>query len=89
MCNIQTAYLFKCKLFSNTTLKNNSNIFFSGGLANRADTKCVENIRQSWKYADGTGWSKDPFVKAKCEKDALGKRMQCIFFTWYLHYRHL
>lgn len=45
--------------------------FFSGGLANRADTKCVENIRQSWKYADGTGWSKDPFVKAKCEKDAL------------------
>ena len=49
--------------------------FFSGGLANRGDSQCVEDVRQSWKFADGKGWSKDPFLKARCEKDPSGRQM--------------
>lgn len=46
---------------------------FSGGLANRGDSKCVEDIKADWKFADGTGWSKDPLLKAVCQKDHSGK----------------
>ena len=51
--------------------------FFSGGLANRGDSKCVENVKSDWKFADGTGWTKDPLLEATCEKDQSGK----IFFS--------
>lgn len=43
--------------------------FFSGGLANRGDSKCVEDVKAVWKFADGDGWSKDPLLKVRCEKD--------------------
>jgi len=46
---------------------------FSGGLANRGDSECVENIKSDWKFADGTGWTKDPLLEATCEKDQSGK----------------
>ena len=49
--------------------------FFSGGLANRGDSQCVEDVRQTWKFADGKGWSKDPFLKARCEKDPSGRKI--------------
>ena len=47
---------------------------FSGGLANRGDSKCVEDIKSDWKFADGSGWSKDPLLEASCEKDQSGKK---------------
>jgi hypothetical protein len=47
---------------------------FSGGLANRGDSQCAEDLRQSWKFADGTGWTSDPDLRANCEKDISGKR---------------
>ena len=58
--------------------------FFSGGLANRGDTQCVEDVRKPWKFADGKGWSKDPFLKARCEKDESGKNFlnQNSFKSW-------
>ncbi len=51
---------------------------FSGGLANRGDTICIEDVRSEWKYADGSGWSKDPLLKAKCAKDSAGKKIVII-----------
>ena len=47
--------------------------FFSGGLANRGDSHCVEDVRQTWKFADGSGWTSDPQLKAHCLKDQSGK----------------
>ena len=47
---------------------------FSGGLANRGDSKCVEDVKSDWKFADGSGWSKDPLLEASCEKDQSGKK---------------
>ena len=32
---------------------------FSGGLANRDDEVCPENINKNWKFADGKGWVVD------------------------------
>ena len=46
---------------------------FSGGLASRGDSRCVEQIKNMWKFADGSGWSKDPYLKATCVKDYAGK----------------
>jgi hypothetical protein len=47
---------------------------FSGGLANRADKICVEQVDSVWKFADGTSWVKDPLLKVQCEKDFTGRR---------------
>ena len=46
---------------------------FSGGLANRADKTCVEEVDSVWKFADGTSWVKDPLLKVSCEKDFTGR----------------
>ena len=46
---------------------------FSGGLANRADKTCVEDVDSVWKFADGTSWIKDPLLKVQCEKDFTGR----------------
>ena len=46
---------------------------FSGGLANRGDTQCVEDVKQVWKFADGSGWTMDPLLQAQCEKDQSGE----------------
>ena len=46
---------------------------FSGGLANRADKTCVEEVDTVWKFADGTSWIRDPQLKVSCEKDFTGK----------------
>merc|ERR1712008_638844 len=48
---------------------------FSGGLANRGDSECVEDIKSDWKFADGSGWSKDPLLEASCEKD----QSECLY----------
>jgi hypothetical protein len=45
---------------------------FSGGLANRAEDICVENVKGDWKFADGTNWVRDPTLKITCEKQATG-----------------
>ena len=54
-------------------IKNYFKTNFSGGLANRGDSKCVEDVKSDWKFADGSGWSKDPLLEASCEKDQSGK----------------
>jgi len=48
---------------------------FSGGLANRGDSDCVTDVKQVWKFADGSGWTKDPLLKARCEKD----QSECLY----------
>jgi len=45
---------------------------FSGGLANRAEDICVEDVKGDWKFADGTNWVKDSSLKITCEKEATG-----------------
>ena len=45
---------------------------FSGGLANRDDEICPENIDRNWKFADGKGWVVDPDVNVKCIDSASG-----------------
>ncbi|XP_040583140.1 uncharacterized protein [Lepeophtheirus salmonis] len=43
---------------------------FNGGIANRADHPCIENIPTgSWKYADGSGWKKDSELSFECYSD--------------------
>ena len=39
---------------------------FSGGLANRGDEACPENLRRSWKFANGRGWVVDSKVNITC-----------------------
>ena len=39
---------------------------FSGGLANRGDEVCPENLRRSWKFANGRGWVVDSKVNITC-----------------------
>ena len=56
---------------------------FSGGLANRGDTQCVEDVKQVWKFADGSGWTMDPLLQAQCEKDQSGKRKCHRFYETY------
>ena len=56
------------------TITNYFKTNFSGGLANRGDSECVEDIKSDWKFADGSGWSKDPLLEASCEKDQSGKK---------------
>ena len=45
---------------------------FSGGLANRDDEVCPENISKNWKFADGKGWVVDSEVNVKCVDTASG-----------------
>ena len=45
---------------------------FSGGLANREDNVCPENIERDWKFADGKGWVIDSEVTLKCIENASG-----------------
>ena len=47
---------------------------FSGGLANRGNSKCIEDVKAEWKFADGSKWTGDPLLEAKCEKDQSGKQ---------------
>jgi hypothetical protein len=58
---------------------------FSGGLANRADKICVEQVDSVWKFADGTSWVKDPLLKVQCEKDFTGRRFS--FSHSFIHSR--
>ena len=46
---------------------------FSGGLANRDDEVCPENISKDWKFADGKGWVVDSEVNVKCVDTASGR----------------
>jgi len=48
---------------------------FSGGLANRGNSICIEDVKAEWKFADGSGWSGDPLLEAKCEKD----QSECLY----------
>ncbi|TRY69316.1 hypothetical protein TCAL_09878, partial [Tigriopus californicus] len=41
---------------------------FSGGLANRGDTQCPEDILRPWKYADISGWKTDPDLTIECHQ---------------------
>ena len=63
-------FVLSNKNYPNFELKS----IFSGGLANRGDSKCVEDVKSDWKFADGSGWSKDPLLEASCEKDQSGKK---------------
>jgi len=42
---------------------------FSGGLANRDDTVCPENITKDWKFADGKGWVPDSLIRSQCSDE--------------------
>lgn len=46
---------------------------FSGGLANRADSVCVEDVDRPWKFADVSGWKADPDLKVSCATVEPGK----------------
>ena len=49
---------------------------FSGGLANRDDEVCPENIHRRWKFADGKGWVVDSKINVTCADTQSGN----IFF---------
>ena len=73
----QIVFFQKLAVILNRILNNFTDYFktnFSGGLANRGDSKCVEDVKSDWKFADGSGWSKDPLLEASCEKDQSGKK---------------
>lgn len=59
---------------------------FSGGLANRGQAQCVEDAKSSsWKFADGSGWTQDPDIKAMCEDDKPGNNEEYLIIgcgTW-------
>ena len=51
---------------------------FSGGLANRADSVCAENVDKTWKFADVSGWRADPDLKVECDLVEPGRpQMHC------------
>jgi len=39
---------------------------FSGGLANRGDEACANDVSRQWKFADVDGWKTDPELKITC-----------------------
>ena len=45
---------------------------FSGGLANRDDNICPENINVDWKFADGKGWVVDSLIDLQCSENESG-----------------
>ena len=59
---------------------------FSGGLANRGNSKCIEDVKAEWKFADGTKWTGDPLLEAKCEKDQSGKNFFSFFFFFFFSF---
>jgi hypothetical protein len=46
---------------------------FSGGLANRGDEECPNELTRQWKYADVSGWRADPGLTIKCTDVKPGK----------------
>ena len=55
---------------------------FSGGLANRDDEVCPENINKNWKFADGKGWVVDSEVNVKCVDTASGTIKEALYFKF-------
>ena len=47
---------------------------FSGGLANRGDDVCVEDLQKGrWKFADFNGWRMDQQLNVQCKDIENGK----------------
>ncbi len=46
---------------------------FSGGLANRGDDVCVDEVERKWKFADVDGWVTDPDLAVKCVNQTVGE----------------
>ena len=60
---------------------------FSGGLANRGDEVCPENLRRSWKFANGRGWVVDSKVNITCINSESGNSINplnlSVIENWY------
>lgn len=54
---------------------------FSGGLANRGDTQCPEDILRPWKYADISGWKTDHKLTIECHQIENGKAILSFFIN--------
>jgi hypothetical protein len=54
---------------------------FSGGLANRGDEECVEDVTRPWKFADTSGWVQDEKLTVSCASVAVGKAKTTIYET--------
>ena len=46
---------------------------FSGGLANRGDDICVDEVTRAWKFADVSGWRTDNELRVECANISVGK----------------
>ncbi len=46
---------------------------FSGGLANRGDELCVDQVERRWKFADVGGWVTDPGLRVRCINETTGE----------------